>query len=477
MPEHSVNIGPFVLDHRINTSEDRALFFAPRASGTRIPFDAAVYCLNHTHREAQHQFALKDDFLRLKSFHHPMFPKTIQLYERQFGYAREWIDGASLREMLVMIHQSKTLLPQDTIYDIIAEILQGYAFLQQQTPALLHGRINWDHILLGVDGRISMIGWRTHSNKNLFSFSSPEQATGTFLDWRSDQWSIGAIFASLLLKESLYTGRPNPEYAASRGDVTHWLDRIKVAYPAAYRVVSKMIHPAAGERYDHYSYIIRDVNKLRELYPNSKRIELGRALKEWMADGPQQVSQNLDILLPNRILPQAEPSLQQHVLEVTEQLEPEIESYIEVTQFNTPKFKRNSDIGDLNTKPEPQLASSSLAPSKTSEPDGHLDITEISVEQNVPIPEPAVLPSSSPKLLDSAPNNLATTDVTAEKKDHQKSPLKDMASVNNPPSSLDAYSLAEASLIGETFQAQQRAVVLMIINGLFLLSLIWKVLF
>ena len=103
MPEHSVNIGPFILDRRINTSEDRALFFAPRASGTRIPFDAAVYCLNHTHRETQHQFALKDDFLKLHSFQHPIFPKAIQLYERQFGYAREWIEGASLREMLVMI--------------------------------------------------------------------------------------------------------------------------------------------------------------------------------------------------------------------------------------------------------------------------------------------------------------------------------------------------------------------------------------
>ena len=113
MPENPTHIGPYQLNRRINTSEDRAVFFAPRAAGTRIPFDAAVYCLHHTHRQPENFFALQDDFRLLKSIHHPAFPEAIQLYERQFGYAREWIQGASIREVLVMIHQSKTLLPQD----------------------------------------------------------------------------------------------------------------------------------------------------------------------------------------------------------------------------------------------------------------------------------------------------------------------------------------------------------------------------
>ena len=380
MPEKSTHIGPYQLKRRVNTSEDRAVFFAPRATGTRIPFDAAVYCLHHTHRQPENCFALQDDFQFLKNLHHPAFPTAIQLYQRQFGYAREWIQGASLREMLVMIHQSKTLLPQDTIYDIVAEIVSAYAHLQQQTPSLMHGRLNWDHVLFGVDGRICLIGLRTHSNTNLFSFSSPEQATGTFFDWRSDQWSIGAIFASLLLKESLYTGRPNPEYAASRGDVTHWLDRIKVAYPSAYRVVAKMLHPAAGERYGHYSYILRDIERLREIHPNTKRIELGEALGVWLQDSPRQVVHSVDIIVPKRVLPQSEPKLQQHVLEVTEQIEPEIDSYIEVTQFNTPKFQRDPNAENLESVPEPKLRpvpSQSPKPSRF-EIEEDLEITEIS---------------------------------------------------------------------------------------------------
>ena len=81
-----------------------------------------------------------------------------------------------------------------------------------------------------------------------------------------------------------------------------------------------MLHPAAGERYAHHSYILRDLNRLREIHPNTKRKELGEALGEWLVDMPPQVSQSVDLIVPKRVLPQAEPRLQEHVLEVTEQI-------------------------------------------------------------------------------------------------------------------------------------------------------------
>lgn len=461
MPESSTHIGPFQLDRRINTSEDRAVFFAHKAIGTRIPFDAAVYCLHHTHRQPAHCFALQDDFHMLKKLHHRAFPRAIQLYERQYGYAREWINGASLREMLVMIHQSKTLLPQDTIYDIVSEIVHGYTHLQQQTPSLMHGRLNWDHILLGVDGRVTIIGLRTHNNTNQFSFSSPEQATGTFFDWRSDQWSIGAIFASLLLKESLYTGRPNPEYAASRGDVTHWLDRIKVAYPAAYRVVAKMLHPAAGERYAHHSYILKDLGRLQEIHPHTKRKQLGEALGEWLIEKPPKVPQSVDLIIPKRVLPQPEPRLQQHVLEVTEQIEPEIESYIEVTQFNTPKFQRNFSTDSLDTIPEPKLQ-----PTKISTVNVDLDdeLTEVSDETPITNPSETLAAKVEPP----SPANPTVHDVQS---------TEEYTHTAETSHSVQPYELAEASLIGEVFAAKQRAVLLVVFNAILLLIFIYTVLF
>ncbi len=463
MANNATHMGPYVLEKRIHTADSRTLFYAPRAPGTRIPYPAAIYCLHHTHRKTEHIIEIEDDHRLLTRLHPPHFPRAIQLYPREFGFAREWIDGVSLREMLVMVHQSNTLLSQDTVYDIMAHLLNGYAQLQNATPPILHGRLNWDHILLGKDGRVAMIGLRAHRNDNTDSFSSPEQATTTFLDWRSDQWSLGAVFASLLLKESLYTGRPNPTYDSTKGDVTHWLDRIKTRFPHAYPVVSKMLHPAAGERYRHHSFIARDVQILCERFPNSERVALGKAASRWSGQSNLKPSQSVDSIVPSRVLPTIEPALQHGVLEVTEQIEPELESLIEVTQFNTPTLSKPND-GPLSSTPEPQLTvSQTRATNSAVEPDPiELEVTDIIKDtskqsvvevQLTPPTETSAKPAHTE--LDSTQGN-----TTAE-----------------PTASLDGLSLQEASLIAEVFASQQRAVLLMIVNGLLLIVLIWHMMF
>ena len=154
MPESSTHIGPYKLDRRINTRRSCCLC-CPKGVGTRIPFDAAVYCLTiriDNLKIVLHRMIFKCSrtYIIGLSQSHTTLRTTVRL-------CREWIEGASLREMLVMIHQSKALLPQDTIYDIVAEIVEGYA--SSATDTLTDAwKINQDHVLLGVDGRISIIG-------------------------------------------------------------------------------------------------------------------------------------------------------------------------------------------------------------------------------------------------------------------------------------------------------------------------------
>lgn len=463
MAKNATHMGPYVLEKRVHTADSRTLFYAPKASGTRIPYSAAIYCLHHTHRKTEHIIELEDDYRLLAQVHPPHFPRSIQLYPREFGFAREWIEGVSLREMLVMVHQSNTLLSQDTVYDIMAQLLIGYAQLQSTSPPILHGRLNWDHVLLGNDGRIAIIGLRAHRHDNTDSFSSPEQATTTFLDWRSDQWSLGALFSSLLLKESLYTGRPNPTYDSTKGDVTHWLDRIKTSFPLAYPVVSKMLHPAAGERYRHHSFIARELQVLCERCPNSERTALGKAAFEWRQHSQQRPSQSVDSILPSRVLPTIEPALQHGVLEVTEQLEPELESLIEVTQFNTPILSQHNST-TLEITPEPKLDAPQTANRHAiQEPESdELEITEI--VEDVPNQPTAVVEIAPPKPAQASPPLKAPDVIQSD-------------TFDEPSKSLDGLSLQEASLISEVFAAKQRAIILMIVNGLLLLILIWVMMF
>jgi len=485
-------MGPYTLDHRVHTSEDRTLFYAPQPAGTRIPFAAAIYSLHHTHRQTEHILELEDDFQLLQRLNHPAFPKPIQLYEGQFGFAREWIKGASLREMLTMIHQSKTLLPQDSIYEIMAQIVDGYTYLQQQTPPLIHGRLSWDHIILSVRGQIGIIGLRTHRNDAPLSFSSPEQATETFFDWRSDQWSIGAIFASLLLKESLYTGRPNPKYDASKGDVTHWLDRIKVGYPEAYPVVAKMLHYAAGERYRHPTFMMRDINRLQERFPNNQIHELGIALGQWIEETPPEPRQRIDSILPSRVLPLKEP-MHTAVLEVTEQIEPELDALIEVTQFNTPLLSGSQMTSFSNDSKEPKLQIDESISSKTdTNPTNSTRLSTKKTQKDAVNPSPQIDDADITDITDiieqqSSNNSLQDIPEMPATSSKRKQPVNVLNNDNTPAleqdtstshaseTSINALSLSEAAMIKDVFAAQQRAILLMALNAICLLIFIWQV--
>ena len=198
--------------------------------------------------------AIQDDYQLLSQLRHPAYPRALHFYEREYAFARQWIHGVSLRELLILHHQSQFPISAPTIYRMILQLVEGLICLQKLETPFVHGRLNWDHVIFGVDGQCRIIGLRSHQQQNIASFSSPEQSNQKFLDWRSDQWSLGAIFITLLLKESLYTGRPNPEYAAKRGDVTHWIERVRVTNKEAYPIVAKMLHEAAGERFQHLRF-------------------------------------------------------------------------------------------------------------------------------------------------------------------------------------------------------------------------------
>ena len=242
-----------------------------------------------------------------------------------------------------------------------------------------------------------------------------------------------------------------------RGDVTHWLDRIKVAYPAAYKVVARMLHPAAGERYSHHSYILKDLNRLREFHPNTKRIELGEALGKWLVEIPPQVPKSVDLIAPKRVLQQPEPRLHQHILEVTEQIEPEIESYIEVTQFNTPKFQRSFSDDALDSIPEPTLQPVNVPFVELEVDEEMTEVSEDNTNSHFAPPPPIHIEQQI--------RTMATEEHT------------NSSETSHSEHSLQPYELAEASLGGEVFATQQRAVILIIINSLLLLVFIYTVLF
>lgn len=421
-------IGHFKLQKRIHVSDDRGLFFAPNPEGTRNLSDAAIIVLHKTHRQIENTLALQDDYQLLSQLRHPVFPRVLHFYEREYAFARQWIHGVSLRELLILHHQSQFPISAPTIYRMMLQLVEGLICLQRLDTPFVHGRINWDHIIFGVDGQCRIIGFRSHQQQNIASFSSPEQSNQSFLDWRSDQWSLGAIFITLLLKESLYTGRPNPEYAAKRGDVTHWVERVRVTNKEAHPIVAKMIHDAAGERFQNLSYLHRALVQLTEDYPNSSTVELGQAIKDWTppttpvrSAPPRPKSPTLQ-----KVLPVPEPRVSSKFPDITEIIEPEIDDLPEITEHHSPQMSLSS----LETSEhEPQI------------PSPEEEITEV---EETPVAIPSPLPTPIP-----------IVEPTIE-------------------DSLDPALLVETSIATDLSNSQRFAVITVIINLIALVILIWR---
>ena len=91
------------------------------------------------------------------------------------------------------------------------------------------------------------------------------------------------------------------------------------------------------------------------------------------------------------------------------------------------------------------------------------EVSEESASANIAPPPPIQIEQ---------PIRATITDTVQTTEEHTNT-----AETSHSEHSLQPYDLAEASLVGEVFAAQQRAVILIIVNALLLLVFIYTVLF
>ena len=333
MTQVGQNIGPFVLERWLHSSTTRSLFYAPNPKGTRNLTDAAIYVLHQNIRTEEEIAKFQQDFQFISMLEHPNLPRVLHQYPSQYAYARTWIEGVSLSELLRLHHEYKIPIDIATIWDILYSIAETLQYLHRKD--IVCGRLNLDHIILSHTGDIYLIGLHNLSEDNIPHCSPPEQASQAFVDWRSDQWSLGSILVALILKEALYTGRANPTHAAIRCDTQHWLDRVYMMHPELQKLLSVMLHPAAGERIQEEPTLMKKLHHFHEQSRrDSKRELLAHTAyafykqQELQKQEHTQVPQR-KVLVPQQpnknppiVFPTHEPNVSFAQLDVTEQLEP-----------------------------------------------------------------------------------------------------------------------------------------------------------
>lgn len=449
MTQVGQNIGPFVLERWLHSSTTRSLFYAPNPKGTRNLTDAAIYVLHQNIRTNEEIAKFQQDFQFLSMLEHPNLPKILHQYPSQYAYARTWIEGVSLSELIRLHHEYKIPIDMATIWDIIYSIAETLQYLHRKD--VVCGRLNLDHILLSHTGDIYLIGLHSIPEDNVPHCSPPEQASQAFVDWRSDQWSLGAILVALILKEPLYTGRSNPIHAAIRCDTHHWLDRVYMAHPELQKLLSVILHPAAGERIQEEHALMKKLQQWHtQSHHDSKRELLAHTAYAY-SQQHQELQQQENTVLPHRkvlipqqpkknppiVFPNHEPNVSFEQLDVTEQLEPLLgDIIVEPTNHIPPAISRHlsheefptaepvvtptkSSKSSLDSLPiAEKLISSQKAPTTTSHT-VHPQITEVQSTASAPsVPSTPVeveLESDStelqpivPKKTTPQPNNEAT---------------------------------------------------------------------
>ncbi|MFT5685826.1 MAG: serine/threonine protein kinase [Myxococcota bacterium] len=196
----------------------------------------------------------------------PRIPRVHGYYAGQAALAMSFIKGVSLTDVIVAARDGLIGLDVPTITDILIEIataLRHTHGIQTLGHPIVHGHLGSQRVMITEEGEIIVLGLGASPRGTHFGYLAPEQASGAFQDWRSDQWALGAIGIELLLGQRLYDGMEEPDKAAIIGDVRPWLEAASSVSPELIRPIRRTLATASGNRYQEKNGLIRDLLSAR----------------------------------------------------------------------------------------------------------------------------------------------------------------------------------------------------------------------
>jgi DNA-binding LacI/PurR family transcriptional regulator len=222
-------IGNYPIRRRIGSGGMAVVYLAEtRVAG--IPRPVALKLL-HPHLQDRlwsEQFA--EEARITAAIRHPNVVQLIELGEHQGGMflVMEYVDGANLADVMERATAAGSGVPLRITGRVLADALAGLAAAHDVRDAdgvpvnLVHRDMSPQNILVGRDGvtRITDFGIARGSSegntdtgtvKGKLRYMSPEQATASPIDRRSDVWSMGVVAWELLAGRRMYGAASDAE--------------------------------------------------------------------------------------------------------------------------------------------------------------------------------------------------------------------------------------------------------------------------
>ena len=155
-------------------------------------------------------------------------PNIVQVYafeqsQGEFLLAMELVDGLDLGRLVAAARRKGVPIPPGLAAYLIMEVAKGLDYAHKRKDSsgvpmeIVHRDVSPQNVLLTYEGVIKvadfgiakarMVSEETGVIKGKFAYMSPEQARGDKVDRRSDVYSLGVLFAELLMGRVMYPGR------------------------------------------------------------------------------------------------------------------------------------------------------------------------------------------------------------------------------------------------------------------------------
>jgi Tol biopolymer transport system component/serine/threonine protein kinase len=229
----------------------------------------------HLATDAEHLARLRNEARSASSLNHP---NIVTIYEigrddSQRAYmAMEYVDGQTLREVM------RNPLPVRKALQIAAQIADGLAAAHKR--GLVHRDLKPENIMLTSDGGVvKILDFGLAKSLELdtqvsepgmlvgtYSYMSPEQARAGEIDYRSDQFSFGAILYEMLTGTRAFEGATGVEtlFMVVRDEPAP-LSIVAAHIPAPLRwIVDRCLSKDADDRYVSTRDLARDLQYLRD---------------------------------------------------------------------------------------------------------------------------------------------------------------------------------------------------------------------
>jgi Tol biopolymer transport system component len=280
--ETGTRLGPWEIVNRLGAGGMGEVY---RARDTRLPREAAIKVLAPTlAADSDRRQRLEQEARAASALNHPAIVTVYDVGSAggQFFIAMELVPGETLREAL-----AAGPLPLRRTLEIAAQAADGLA--KAHAAGIIHRDLKPENVIVTPDGFVKILdfglaklaegapeagsqlptatpGTVPGSVLGTVGYMSPEQASGKPVDYRSDQFSFGAILYELLSGSRAFQREsPVETLTAIIRDDPAPLSSVPVPPPAPVRwIAERCLAKDPRDRYASTSDLARDFKTVRE---------------------------------------------------------------------------------------------------------------------------------------------------------------------------------------------------------------------